>query len=97
MRPLALFALRVKIFAHLQRLSLDYYDSELDGRIMTRMTTDVEALTQLVQTGLINSIVGIFTCIGVFVFLIVLSPPLAAVTALVLPPLPAAGGAHAAT
>lgn len=83
----ALFALRVKIFAHLQRLSLDYYDAELDGRIMTRMTTDVEALTQLVQTGLINGIVGIFTCIGVFVFLIVLSPPLAAVTALVLPPL----------
>ena len=39
-----LYGLRVKIFAHLQRLSLDYYDSELDGRIMTRMTTDVEAL-----------------------------------------------------
>ncbi len=83
----ALFALRVKIFGHLQRLSLDYYDAELDGRIMTRMTTDVEALSQLVQTGLINGVVGIFTCIGVFVFLIVLSPPLAAVTALVLPPL----------
>lgn len=83
----ALFALRVKIFGHLQRLSLDYYDAELDGRIMTRMTTDVEALSQLVQTGLINGIVGIFTCIGVFVFLIILSPPLAAVTALVLPPL----------
>ena len=44
--------LRIKIFAHLQRLSLDYYDRELDGRIMTRMTTDVEALSQLVQTGL---------------------------------------------
>ena len=83
----ALFALRVKIFGHLQRLGLDYYDAELDGRIMTRMTTDVEALSQLVQTGLINGVVGIFTCIGVFVFLIVLSPPLAAVTALVLPPL----------
>jgi ATP-binding cassette subfamily B protein len=83
----ALFALRVKIFGHLQRLSLDYYDAELDGRIMTRMTTDVEALSQLVQTGLINGVVGIFTCIGVFVFLVILSPPLAAVTALVLPPL----------
>ena len=68
-------------------VGLDYYDAELDGRIMTRMTTDVEALSQLVQTGLINGVVGIFTCVGVFVFLIVLSPPLAAVTALVLPPL----------
>ena len=83
----ALYALRVKIFAHLQRLSLDYYDAELDGRIMTRMTTDVEALSQLVQTGLINGIVGLFTCVGVFVFLIILSPPLALVTASVLPPL----------
>ncbi len=82
-----LYALRVKIFAHLQRLSLDYYDAELDGRIMTRMTTDVEALSQLVQTGLINGLVGVFTCVGVFVFLVVLSPPLALVTASVIPPL----------
>jgi ATP-binding cassette subfamily B protein len=86
----ALFALRVKIFAHLQRLSLDYYDAELDGRIMTRMTTDVEALSQLVQTGLLTGIVGLFTTVGVFVFLVVLSPPLAVVTASVLPPLVAA-------
>ena len=82
-----LFALRVKIFAHLQRLSIGYYDRELGGRIMTRMTTDVEALSQLVQTGLINGLVGIMTCVGVFVFLIVLSPPLALAAAVVLPPL----------
>src|SRR4051812_5585172 len=82
-----LYALRVRIFAHLQRLSLDYYDKELAGRIMTRMTTDVEALSQLLQTGLINAIVSLFTCAGVFVFLFVLSPPLALVAASVLPPL----------
>jgi ATP-binding cassette subfamily B protein len=82
-----LFALRIKIFAHLQRLSLDYYDAELDGRVMTRMTTDVDALSQLVQTGLINAVVGVLTCIGVFVFLVVLSPPLALAAASVLPPL----------
>ncbi|HVN51980.1 MAG TPA: ABC transporter ATP-binding protein, partial [Acidimicrobiales bacterium] len=82
-----LFALRIKIFAHLQRLSLDYYDAELDGRVMTRMTTDVDALSQLVQTGLINAVVGVLTCVGVFVFLVVLSPPLALAAASVLPPL----------
>jgi ATP-binding cassette subfamily B protein len=82
-----LFGLRVKIFAHLQRLSLGYYDRELGGRIMTRMTTDVEALSQLVQTGLINGVVGLFTCVGVFVFLIILSPPLALAAATILPPL----------
>ncbi len=82
-----LFGLRVKIFAHLQRLSLGYYDRELGGRIMTRMTTDVEALSQLVQTGLINAVVGLFTCVGVFVFLVILSPPLALAAAVILPPL----------
>ena len=82
-----LYALRIRIFAHLQRLSLDFYDREMAGRIMTRMTTDVESLSQLLQTGLINAIVSLFTCAGVFVFLIVLSPQLALVAASVLPPL----------
>ncbi|MEY2438334.1 MAG: ATP-binding cassette, subfamily bacterial [Acidimicrobiaceae bacterium] len=82
-----LYALRIRIFAHLQRLSLDFYDREMGGRVMTRMTTDVEALSQLLQTGLISAIVSLFTCAGVFVFLIFLSPPLALVAASVLPPL----------
>jgi ATP-binding cassette, subfamily B, bacterial len=85
-----LYALRIRVFAHLQRLSLDYYDRELGGRVMTRMTTDVEALSQLLQTGLINAIVSVFTCVGVFVFLIILSPPLALVASTVIPPLLAA-------
>ena len=50
-----LFALRIRIFAHLQRLALDYYDREMSGRIMTRMTTDVDAFAQLLQTGLITA------------------------------------------
>src|SRR5262249_57906673 len=49
-----LYTLRVKIFAHLQRLGLDFYERELAGRIMTRMTTDVEALSSFVQTGLVS-------------------------------------------
>lgn len=80
-----LLSLRVRIFSHLQRLSLDYYDSELDGRVMTRMTTDVEALSQLVQSGLVNAVVGIATCAGVAVFLVVQSPLLALAAASVLP------------
>jgi ATP-binding cassette subfamily B protein len=82
-----LFALRVRIFSHLQRLALDFYDRELGGRIMTRMTTDVESLSQLLQQGLIQAVVSAFTCVGVFVFLIVLSPPLALAASTVLVPL----------
>ena len=45
-------SLRVRSYAHLQRLGLDYYERELSGRIMTRMTTDVDALSTFLQTGL---------------------------------------------
>jgi ATP-binding cassette, subfamily B, bacterial len=82
-----LYALRIRVFAHLQRLSLDYYDRELGGRVMTRMTTDVESLQQLLQTGLVSAIVSIATCLGVLGFLVVLSPPLALAAGVVLPPL----------
>ena len=51
------------------------------------VTTDVDALSTLVQTGLINAVVGVFTCVGVFVFLVILSPPLALAAAVILPPL----------
>ena len=85
-----LFALRLRIFAHLQRLSLDFYDREMAGRIMTRMTTDVEAFSQLLQTGLITAIVSIFTCGGVAVVLGLLDWRLALAAAVVLPPLIAA-------
>jgi ATP-binding cassette subfamily B protein len=82
-----LFALRIRIFAHLQRLSLDYYDTEMAGRIMTRMTTDVEALSQLLQTGLIQALVNIVTFFGVLVVLTIMSWRLMIVVLVVVPPL----------
>src|SRR6201996_5614943 len=51
-----LYTLRVKIFAQLQRLGLDFYERELAGRIMTRMTTDVDALSSFFQTGLVTMV-----------------------------------------
>ncbi len=82
-----LWSLRVKVFAHLQRLGLDYYDREMGGRVMTRMTSDIEALTQLLQTGLVNAVVALLTCVGVGVALVVMDWRLALLGALVLPPL----------
>ncbi len=46
--------LRLRVFTHLQRLSLDYYEREKAGVIMTRMTSDVENLTALFQEGLVQ-------------------------------------------
>ena len=44
--------LRVTVFTHLQRLGLDFYTEEKAGVIMTRMTSDIENLQQLLQDGL---------------------------------------------
>jgi ATP-binding cassette subfamily B protein len=82
-----LFALRIRIFSHLQRLSVDYYDQEMAGRIMTRMTTDVDALSQLLQSGLIQALVSILSFFGVLVALFVFDWPLMLSVAVVIPPL----------
>jgi ATP-binding cassette subfamily B protein len=82
-----LHALRVKVFAHLQRLGLDYYDREMAGRVMTRMTTDIDSLQQLLQTGLVSALVNLVSFVGVGVALAIMSPKLALVTACAVPPL----------
>src|SRR5262249_56054938 len=80
-----LYTLRVKIFAHLQRLGLDYYERELAGRIMTRMTTDVEALSSFLQTGLITFLNSLLTFAGVLIALLVINLTLALTVLAVLP------------
>jgi ATP-binding cassette subfamily B protein len=80
-----LYLLRVRSYAHLQRLGLDYYERELSGRIMTRMTTDVDALSTFLQTGLAQAIVSLLTVVGVTVALLVTDVELALVALAVLP------------
>lgn len=80
-----LYALRVKIFAQLQRLGLDYYERELTGKIMTRMTTDVDALSTFLQTGLVTAVVSVFTFFGILIALLVLDVELALIVFATLP------------
>ncbi len=82
-----LYALRVKIFAQLQRLGLDYYERELTGKIMTRMTTDVDAMSTFLQTGLVTAVVSVLTFFGILVALLVIDVELAMVVFATLPPL----------
>jgi len=68
-----LYTLRVKIFSQLQRLGMDYYERELTGRIMTRMTTDVDAMSSFLQTGLITMVNSVLTFLGVMIALLVIN------------------------
>jgi ATP-binding cassette subfamily B protein len=79
--------LRVRIFHQIQRMSLDYFTEEKAGVIMTRMTSDVESLQQLLQDGLAQFAIQGLTMIFVIVVLVVYSPLLAGITLLLILPL----------
>jgi ATP-binding cassette subfamily B protein len=80
-----LYTLRVKIFAQLQRLGLDFYERELSGRIMTRMTTDVDALSTFLQTGLITMISSVLTFAGVLVAMLIINVRLGLLVLAIMP------------
>jgi ATP-binding cassette subfamily B protein len=79
-------ALRVRVFSHIQRLSLDFFTEEKAGRIMTRMTSDIEALTELLGDGIINLIVQLFTLVYVVCVLFSMNVQLALIVTLVIVP-----------
>lgn len=80
-----LYLLRVRCYAHLQRLGLDYFERELAGKIMTRMTTDVDALSTFLQTGLARAVVSVLTLVGIAGALLITDVPLALITMAVMP------------
>jgi len=87
----ALRDLRLKLFAHMQALSIGFYSRNRAGVIISRLTNYVEALDQLVEDGLATLIQSGLTLIGVVVILLVLDWQLALLTLVALPLL-AAGG-----
>ncbi|MEO7193658.1 MAG: ABC transporter ATP-binding protein [Pseudonocardiaceae bacterium] len=71
-----MLSLRIRIWAQLQRLSLDYYEREMAGRIMTRMTTDVDQFESLIENGLLSALVSLVTFAGVGAALILINTEL---------------------
>ena len=81
----ALQDLRMKLFAHLQSLSIGFYSRNIAGVVISRMTNDVEALDQLVEDGLATLIQSSLMLIGVVVILMVMDLHLALLTFIALP------------
>jgi ABC-type multidrug transport system fused ATPase/permease subunit len=81
----ALQDLRLKLFSHLQSLSIGFYSRNRTGVLISRMTNDVEALDQLVEDGLATLIQSSLTLIGVVGILLVLDFHLALLTFIALP------------
>ncbi|HZS24984.1 MAG TPA: ABC transporter ATP-binding protein [Gaiellaceae bacterium] len=77
--------LRVRLFHHLQRLSLGFYERNRAGVIISRLTNDVEAIDQLVTDGVTTLVQSTLTLIGTAVILFVLDWRLALATCAVIP------------
>jgi ABC-type multidrug transport system fused ATPase/permease subunit len=77
--------LRVRLFAHLQRLSLGFYERNRAGVIISRLTNDVEAIDQLVTDGVTSLVQNSLTLLGTAIILFVLDWRLALATCSVIP------------
>ncbi len=77
--------LRSEIFKHLQRLDLSFYDRNPVGRLITRVTTDVDVLNELFTAGVVAVFGDIFTLLGIMVVLLSMNWKLALITFSVLP------------
>ena len=80
-----MYDLRRQIFAHLQRLQLSYYDRNPVGRMVTRLTTDVDVLNDLFASGVVAIFGDIFTLLSIIVVMLKMDWRLALLTFSVLP------------
>lgn len=81
------FDLRMAVFSHLQRLSSSFFDRNPVGRLMTRVTSDVEALNEAFSSGLILIVADLVKLAGIVVILVWMDWRLALVTFAVVPPM----------
>ena len=77
--------LRMQIYSHLQRLDVRFYDRNPVGRLMTRVTTDVDVLNEMFTSGVVTVFGDLFTLVGIMVVMLTLDWRLALVSFLVLP------------
>ncbi len=83
----ALRTIRDELFRHVQRLPSSFYDRNPIGRVLTRLTNDIDSLSEVFATGAITIIADVFTIIGVVSMMLALDPGLTVWAFVVVPPL----------
>jgi ATP-binding cassette subfamily B multidrug efflux pump len=82
-----ILTIRTEMFGRLQRLPVSFFDRTPTGRVMTRLTSDVEALQDLISSGLVSTVGSMATLVGISAVLLWMDAALALVTFAVLPAL----------
>jgi ATP-binding cassette subfamily B protein len=80
-----ILAIRKEMFFRLERLPVSFFDRTPTGRLMTRLTSDVEALQELISSGLVSTVGDVTVLLGIAAILLWMNPALALVTFAVLP------------
>lgn len=80
-----IFDLRMEVFEHLQNLGLKFYDKNPIGRLITRVTNDIEVLNEMFSSGIVMVFSDVFTIIGILYFMFSMNWPLALISLSVLP------------
>ena len=80
-----MYDMRMQIYGHLQRIDLQFYDRNPVGRLMTRVTTDVDVLNDLFTAGVVSIFGDIFTLLGIMIVLVAMDWRLALLAFSVLP------------
>lgn len=81
----AIFDLRQKVFRHLQNLTLSFFDKQPVGRLITRTTSDVEALNTVLSAGVVTILGNIFSILFIMYFMVMLHWKLALLTLAIVP------------
>ena len=82
---MVMFDLRSQIFRHLQRMHIGFYDKNPVGRLVTRVTTDVDALNEMFTAGVVSIFEDVFVLLGIIAIMMVMNWKLALMTFAVLP------------
>ena len=83
----AMYDIRVKLFAHIEKMSLSFFNNNPIGRLVTRLVNDIEVLNEMFTQGIVVAIGDLLTLIGIAIALLILNLKLALLTFIVLPPL----------
>jgi len=82
---MTMFDLRSQIFRHLQRMHVGFYDKNPVGRLVTRVTTDVDALNEMFTSGVVSIFEDVFVLAGIIWIMLTMNAKLALITFAVLP------------
>lgn len=79
------FRLRTSLFEHLQKLPVTFFDKRQHGELMSRVTNDIENVSQTLNSSFIQVFSSVLTLVGTFAVMLYLSPTLTALTLLIVP------------